>query len=191
MAYVRVSDFERHSENPFIEEAIEDVERHKVKKIRKINAAGDLAKEAGQIVVQSSTGEPIAYGAFMEYIELDEKQFAKFYVSELERFYELNQSGRKVLSYLITKLKPNQDIVVLRIPECLEYTGYKHKKNVMDGIGNLIQNSVIARAKYENEYFINPMVLFNGNRVTYARTIIKKKQEVMKNQIGLFETDKS
>lgn len=187
MSYVRVSDFERYPENPFIEKAIEDIEKHKVKKIRKVSPCGNLAKEAGQVVVQTSTGEAIAYGAFMEFIELDEKQFAKFYVNELERFYELSQAGRKVLSYLITRLKPNQDLVVLRIQECLEYTGYKHKKNVIEGIGNLIQNSVIARAKYENEYFINPMVLFNGDRVTYARTIIRKKKEANPNQISIFD----
>ena len=188
MTYIKVNDFERYSENPFVEDVLEDIEKHRKKRVRHVKTARTgIAKQAEFTVVQNSTGEQMAYGAFVELVELDEKQFAKFYVAELEKFYQINQSGRKVLSYIITRLKPNQDIVVLRMLECMEYTGYKHKKNVIDGIGNLIINGLLARAKYENEYYINPMVMFNGDRVVYAKMVVKRKKEEIKNQLGIFE----
>jgi hypothetical protein len=70
--------------------------------------------------------------------------------------------------------------------DCLEYTKYKHRKDVMNGLAGLIDAGIIARSEYEFEYFLNPMVVFNGDRVTFAKTYIKKKKE---DQDGDTRTD--
>jgi|GEM_PF-1525433 len=188
--YLQLTSFDRHVENPFLEEAIEDIERHRVKKLRRIGPKGNV-KEAGQVIVQQTTGEVVGYGAFMQYIEVDEKQFAKIYVGELERFFDLNKTSRAVLNYVLSLLKPNQDIVTIRLQECMQECGYKTKKSVIEGIAHLINAGLLARARYENEYFINPLAMFNGDRVTYAKTYVKRRKEAEKNtnQLDLFGGD--
>ena len=58
--------------------------------------------------------------------------------------------------------------------KCLKYTKYAHANSVISGLSDLIDKEIIAKSKYENEYFINPLILFNGSRVTFAKTFIKK-----------------
>jgi intergrase/recombinase len=176
MSYIKVSDFDRFKENPFIDKVIEDIENHKSARFRKVNSVGNLTKEAAQTVVNKD-GEVTAVGIFMQYIEVDEKQFAKVYLNEISIFWELNKAGQKILVFILTKLKPNSDLVLFSLEECLEHTGYKSKKNVIEGLADLLQKELIAKSIYENAYFINPMVIFNGDRITYAKTYIKKKRE--------------
>lgn len=71
--------------------------------------------------------------------------------------------------------------------KALTYTSYSHRSHVLTGLSNLVECGIIARTAYEYEYFINPLVFFNGNRVTFAKTYIKKKKEVDKAQLGLFD----
>ena len=188
--YLQLTSFERHTENPFLEKAIEDIEKHKVKKFRRITPRGGGVKEAGQVVVQQATGEVVAYGAFMQQIQVDEKQFAKIYVTELERFFDLNKTSRAVLNYVLAHLTPNRDVVTIRLQECAEQAGYKTKKSVIEGIAHLIDAGLLARGRFENDYFINPLAMFNGDRVTYAKTYIKEKKAKNKatqpQQLGLF-----
>ena len=40
----------------------------------------------------------------------------------------------------------------------------------------MLENEIIARGRADNLYFINPMIAFNGNRVTFAKTYIKKQK---------------
>ena len=39
----------------------------------------------------------------------------------------------------------------------------------------LLENDIIARGPSDSLYFINPMVAFNGDRVTFAKTYVKKQ----------------
>jgi len=187
MTYIKVTDFDKHEVNPFMEKALEDIVKHRVRRYKRVNAKGSLTKEAAQIVVNGD-GEPLAYGSFMEYVVLDEKQFTKVYLKEMAIFWELNKAGQKVLMYILSNLKPNSDLVLFSMEKCLDFTGYKHKKNVIEGIGNLLSKDVIAKSIYETAFFINPMILFNGDRITFAKTFIKKKKaNGDKDQLDVFE----
>jgi len=57
----------------------------------------------------------------------------------------------------------------------MEFTAYKSKANVMSGLGELLEADIIARSTESSLYFINPIVMFNGNRLTFAKSYIKKK----------------
>jgi hypothetical protein len=73
--------------------------------------------------------------------------------------------------------------------KALAYTNYGHRNNIATGISNLLECGIIARTPYDNEYFINPLVFFNGNRVTFAKTYVKKRKEQLdKSQLALFDS---
>ena len=157
-----------------------------VKKTRIIRPDEGLAKQTQQIVVNSD-GETTGYGAFMQYIEVDEDKFAKIYLSQFAAFWELSKPAIRVFGYLLSVLNPGQDRLIFRMDKALAYTKYGHRNNIATGLSNLISCGIIARTPYDNEYFINPLIFFNGNRVTFAKTYVKKRKEHSdKSQLTLF-----
>jgi hypothetical protein len=53
----------------------------------------------------------------------------------------------------------------------------------------LVENNIIARGPADNLYFINPMVIFNGDRVSFTKTYVKKQKGkvIDPNQINLLD----
>ena len=43
-------------------------------------------------------------------------------------------------------------------------------------ISELAKAEIIARGPAENVWFLNPMVCFNGDRVTFAKTYVRKRK---------------
>lgn len=168
--YLAISDFEKHETNPFAQEAIEKVQKVTV---RKSKVAG-ADKSAQHIITNSETGELDGYAQFVHYVEVDEEKFTKLYIAEFASFYELNKPAMKVLHYIISNIRKDTDRFHFRMKKCIEFTGYS-KFSIFNGVGSLIKNGIIARTDENDEFFINPMVLFNGDRIAYVRTYVKKK----------------
>ena len=139
-------------------------------------------------MIVNNEGDVEGYSAFMRYIEVDEEKFAKVYLAQFENFWELSKPAIRVFGYIINSLKPNQDSFIFRMDKALIYTKYSHSNSVISGISDLIDKGLIARSNYEFEFFINPLIVFNGSRVTFAKTYVKKSKEkiVDKTQLGLF-----
>lgn len=176
---------ELNRENPFLKEAIEQIQSGIVKKYK--NTSGTSRNAILQAV--NSEGEVMGHTSFIQQIEVDEQQFTKIYLSQFSAFFELNSQSIKVFGYIMTKLMPKQDFFIFDLEECLEYTGYKSGQSVYNGLSGLIGSSIIARGKKDYLYFINPMVFFNGDRVTFAKTYVKKQKGkvIDPNQINLLD----
>jgi hypothetical protein len=181
MAYKSVKQYEAFKENPFIEKAIEDI-----KVIRKTQVMRSKNRDEIQMIVNSD-GEVEGHTAFMKFVEVDEEKFAKLYLSQFTAFWELPKAAIRVFGFIINVLKPKKDEFYLEMTKCLEYTQYKHPKDVLSGLSGLIECGIIARSDSHFKYFINPLVVFNGDRVTFAKTYIKKKKEANKSQLDLFQ----
>ncbi len=167
---MKLKDFEKNRANPFVDKAIENIET--VKKKQFINTSN---KSEVQVIINNE-GEAVGHSAFMRFIEVDEDKFTKFYLSQFEAFWDLPKSAIRVFGYIMQQLKPKNDRFDFFMDDCLDYTKYKNKKQVYEGLTSLCQNGIIARGYNENVYFINPLIVFNGDRVTFAKTYIKKKK---------------
>ncbi len=188
MKYRKITEHPISEGNPFVEEALAGIQKQTVRKTRVIRPDDGLSKQVQQIVVNTD-GEATGYGAFMQYIEVDEDKFAKIYLSQFAAFWELSKPAIRVFGYLLSVLKPGQDRLIFRMDKALAYTNYGHRNNIATGISNLLECGIIARTPYDNEYFINPLVFFNGNRVTFAKTYVKKRKEQLdKSQLALFDS---
>jgi hypothetical protein len=184
MAYKSVKKYEVFKENPFVEKAIQNI-----KIIQKTQVIRPRNRDEIQMIV-SSDGEVEGHTAFMKFVEVDEDQFAKIYLGQFTAFWELSKPAIRVFGFIINILKPKKDEFYLEMVKCLEYTNYKHPKDVLSGISTLIECGIIARSDSHFKYFINPLVVFNGDRVSFAKTYIKKKKEVSKSQINLLTANK-
>lgn len=177
----KLSDFEKNETNPFIEKAIDDVQIS-----RKYKSASGTDQRAILHAVNPETGELLGHTTFIRQIEVDEERFTKLYLSQFESFWDLPKNSIRVFGYIMSKMKPKNDKVEFRLSECMEVTKYSTKKPIYEGLAALIASGIIARGYNEYVYFINPLVAFNGDRVSYIKTYIKKKRGIKDpNQLSL------
>ena len=111
------------------------------------------------------------------------------YLSNFSKFFDLPPSAIKVFGYIMSVLIPKRDMFMFFMDDCLSYTGYKSHKSVHQGIAYLLKAEIIARGRNENFYFINPMVAFNGDRITFAKTYVKERKgkQIDPNQTNLLD----
>jgi hypothetical protein len=95
---VKLTDFQKNEENPFMKQAIEGIENHVVKKY-KSNSGGD--KRAVVALADTETGE-VFKTSFIRQIEVDEEQFTKLYLSNFAAFFDLSQAAIRVFGYFMT-----------------------------------------------------------------------------------------
>lgn len=182
MKHKKVTDFPKNKENPFVENAVKEI-----KSVKKTQVIRSMDRNDIQLIKDTETGELNGHTAFMRFIEVDEEQFAKIYLSQFVAFWELSKPAIRVFGYILKELKPNKDKFVFRMDQAMEETKYTHRKDILAGLASLIESGIIARTHYDWEYFINPLIIFNGSRVTFAKTFIKKKKQVAENQTNLFK----
>lgn len=171
MKYNKITKFEEYSENPFIEKVIEDV-----KVVKKMKTVIPKTGRSEIQMIVSDGGEVTGHSAFFQFIEVDEEKFAKLYLSQLSSLWNLSKPAIKVFTYILSVLPPKSDKFYFDISECSKYTGYSAKSSIFTGLAELIEAKIIARTKNHYKYYINPLVVFNGDRVTFAKTYIKKKK---------------
>ncbi len=184
---LKLSECGKYEENPFLEKAIRAVEGGVVKKY---NSASSYDQRAVLQAVDPKTGEVLGHTSFIRQVEVDEDRFTKLYLSNFSSFFDLKTSAIKVFGYILHQLKPGEDMFLFSMKNCLKYTSYKSKRIIYDGLTSLVASEIIARGWSDSIYFINPLIVFNGNRVTFARSYVKRKKEVNKKQMNLFEEKK-
>lgn len=181
---VKLTDFIKNDENPFLKQAIELIDRNIVKKYQS-SAVSD--KKATLLAIDPNTSEVLGYTRFVRQIEVDESQFAKLYLSNFAAFFDLSQAAIRVFGYILTCMKPKNDVFLFDRKKCIEYTKYNSDKPIYKGLAELITAEIIARGPNEYVWFINPMIVFNGDRVTFAKTYVKKKNKAIDDrQLSLF-----
>lgn len=171
--YKQIGTHEKHAENPFMEKVITDVTSVTVRKYRKI---GTSNKDLQLIAVNPKTSEVQGYTQFVETKLIDEEKFMKMYVAEFGAFYNLGKPAMKVLHYIMTILTPKKDTFMMRIDKCMDFTGYTGKASVLTGLTDLMNNGIIARTMYNDEFYINPLIMFNGDRISFVKLYVKNKK---------------
>ncbi|MBL4714993.1 MAG: RepA protein [Bacteroidia bacterium] len=171
----KLSKYSKNSTNPFLEDAIEKIQGNVAKKYKNASNTGEKAI----LKAIDHNGELLGHTTFVRQIEVDEEQFTKIYLSQFSHFWGLGKQAIKVFGYVMTKLQPKQDMFMFIMSEAMEHSGYKGESSIFIGLGDLVENKIIARGPTDSIYYINPMVAFNGSRVTFAKTYVKKR---MKNK---------
>lgn len=182
----RLSSFPQNTKNPFLKQAIQEVDRHIVHKWK--NTAGSDQK-AISLVIDPDSGEIVGQTTFMRQIEVDEDKFTKLYLTQFQAFFDLTTAGIRVFGYVMTCMKPKNDMIYFDRDECMEYTKYKSVESVYRGLTELLNAGIIARGKNDNVYFINPLIIWNGDRARFVTEYVKKskkkKQLEDKNQLTI------
>jgi len=156
----KLYDYKLNKENPFIEATYQHVQKGD-KMILMGNREGD--------VLVDNEGNIMASPTFIKRQEVDKAEFRKIYITSLALWFGLSKTGIRIFSYIMSVVKPNNDFFNIDFDECIEFTGYKSRKSISDGIKELIENKFIARGRNQYHYFINPTVFFSGDRITFLK----------------------
>lgn len=170
----KLSDFPLNRENPFLQQAVQEVDKKVVHKWK--NTAGS-DKKAILAVVNPDSGEIMGQTTFMRQIEVDEDQFAKLYLTQFQAFFDLTTAGIRVFGYIMTCMRPRNDMIFFDLEDCKAYTKYNSKVSIYKGLAELVLGGIIARGRNDNLYFVNPLIVWNGDRVRFVNEYVKKARK--------------
>ncbi|CAG75808.1 putative plasmid replication protein [Pectobacterium atrosepticum SCRI1043] len=120
--------------------------------------------------------------------EVDKEEFIKLYTSQIKAYFDLTKTAYKVFFIF---LRIYQDAIgkdhfylsckkAMSLAEKIDHFALS-ESIFYRGIKELIEKRIIAKTNEKNWYFINPAIVFNGDRARFVSEIVKKK-EVMEEQ---------
>lgn len=175
----------KYKENPFIDKLMEEL-----KPVKKKKFVLDASKSIEHNIVTGSSGEIIGTTSLFTVVEVDPEPFVKLYKDSIKSFWGLTEASYKTLDYIKEVLVPDKDEFYLYPPDVMEFTKYKQRRSIESAVNQLIAKEIIARSVKPNMYFINPTVLFNGDRLIIANAYVKRKVKSNNpNQLGLFNNN--
>lgn len=175
---IKFSEAVRYKENPFLENEVLKIDRG-----TKTIIAGSTRK----ILVDTDSGEAEAIALLHKSKEVDRNKFVKLFINEVQALFDLSKCGLKVFGFVLTALRINDAKIYINISQLCQYCGYKQRNQAYKGLGELMANKIIAMSSDPNLWFINPNVVFNGDRIAFVKEYRLKQPETDHKQIEMFE----
>lgn len=172
---------EKHRENPFLSQMVDEV---RSSTIVKLQGGKSTDKKGVAGLVDTNSGE-IVEATFLRKKEVDAEQFVKIFCNHVGLWADLSKPALKVFSWIINNLRPQADYVLINREIILSEIGYKSSETLYKGLRELVKAGIIAKGLVDGMWFINPLVVFNGDRVTFTTNYIKKKHPEVSNARSL------
>lgn len=129
--------------------------------------------------------------------EVDKEEFIKLYTSQIKAYFDLTKTAYKVFFIF---LRIYQDAIgkdhfylsckkAMSLAEKIDH--FVLSESIFyRGIKELIEKRIIAKTNEKNWYFINPAIVFNGDRARFVSEIIKKKEVMEEQSESVASTDR-
>lgn len=169
---VKVRDLPVHGENPFVDSLHSSLKRKT-----------EVLYDGRQAVVQRDTGEVMEDQlavARVKYVESD--QFVKVYLANLNVFFELGKAAQRVCEFAMSQVATramNSGEVILSYPEYKRHFEGKEgstRPTFMRGLQELAAKNLIAKSLTRDLWFINPAVMFNGDRARFITEVRRRRK---------------
>jgi hypothetical protein len=145
-----------------------------------------IANGNRMMIVGRDTGEIMGEGhaAFFEMKEVDETQFVKLYLAGIKQTTKLTAAGLKVfeLVYHQMRANPQSDKIELNLYHVKKFGLDMTERTYQRGMRELLEHMFIFRSTSDDVYFVNINFMFNGNRITLAKSYYLKGSDA---QLGL------
>lgn len=172
-----VSQAIKYETNPFIKEEI-----FSLNKGQKTVIAGSTKK----VLVDTESGTVEGVTLLHKFKEVDKEVFVKLFIGEVQSLFDLSKSGLKVFGYILQTMRINEGTIYLNIPSMMQYCKYKSKMQCYRGLSELIANKIIAMSDQPNLWFINPKIVFNGDRIAFVKEYRVKQSAKKPQQLNAF-----
>lgn len=182
----KVQEKVKYKENPFLN-GLNITTKGKQVKVTPLGSNKD------NIVVNQSTGE-VQGTHVVSYKQVDDKEFVKLFTGNIALIFDLSSSGRKafdMLLHVVQKEAIRKDLVYIDDEVRADFTE-EHKvklatSTMYRGLENLVEKKILARSTRTNHYFINPSMIFNGDRLAFTKVIERKKESNKEKQVDIEE----
>lgn len=124
----------------------------------------------GSWLTNAETGESQETAVVHRVVSVDADRFVKLYTQNLKMFFDVRPSTQKVLQSVIAALQesPNEDSIYLPWFVCEDYSILNDLKvsrtSFHNAMRELIEKKFLAESEEPNRYWVNPHLIFNGNR---------------------------
>jgi hypothetical protein len=147
--------FEKHAENPFKGFAL----------VASTKKASYEVSDRNISIVNEETGERISEATHMStFYKVDNAKFTKLYEGGLQAIFDLKSPGMKVLKIVLQQLnlKPGTDEISLSYIQAKDEL---KQSTYTRGVRELVDAKIIAPAFIPARWYINPAIIFNGDRL--------------------------
>jgi hypothetical protein len=162
-----IRDYPKNEENPFMDQVMMHI-KEKNAKIGNLRSPGTYIDNDG---VEHQTSNAI-YTRKM----VDSQQFVKLYTGNIKVMFDLTKTGIRIFGYFLAKATKSNEKAYFNQAECMDFCSYTSKKTVYNGLSELLDKGIIARTENSNEYFINPALFFNGDRMIIVNDYVKQPE---------------
>ena len=174
----KMSKISKYRENPFLDKIVIQT---RGKRIR--------SNVTSHHIIENDTGN-ISGLSLSAFAEVDTEEYVKVYTMNLGMMFDLSSAAMRILNIVMRAMQKhsiNKDTLYLNLDRANEISKNMNNKGIAkasfyNGIKELIDRKIIAKSVDTNLFFINPNVIFNGDRVTFMNTYQKKQDK--KNQIS-------
>jgi len=145
------------------------------------------------MIVGRDTGEVLGEGhaAFFEMKEVDETQFVKLYLAGIKQTTKLTAAGLKVFELVYHQMRenPQSDKIELNLYHVKKHGLNMTKRTYQRGMQEMLEHSFLFRSTSADVYFVNINFVFNGNRITLAKSYYLKGSVPQHEQLSLLPPD--
>jgi predicted DNA-binding transcriptional regulator len=133
----------------------------------------------------NNEGESVSHSGIHQVKEVDETQFIKIYTQNVKAFFNIKPTTQKVLMAILnaTQKAPNSDSIYLNWFEVEDYSKQHDlqisERSFYNAMRELLEKGFIAESERINQYWINPHLFFNGDRMIFIREYRKKTKKEM------------
>ena len=85
---------------------------------------------------------------------------------------KLSKTAREVLWYIMNNIPQDRGYVLIDNGAVMDFCHFKTRKSVREAVVELLDKDILARTTINKKYWVNPLILFNGNRIVYANEYI-------------------
>lgn len=163
--------FKTYRENPFMKDAMQY--------IKEKNSKVGIAKAGTLHIINKATGE-VSEGQAVIYTRkhVDDQQFVKLYLNNIKVLFGLKNRGLRILCYFAHSARRAADVATFNLEDCKRFCEYTSPATVYKGLAELLDAGIIARCIEPSHFYLNPSIIFNGDRVRIISDYIRSSNKI-------------
>lgn len=101
----------------------------------------------------------------------DRKQYTKIYNEGRKQIIKLSLPAMKVLFYIMSEMD-SSDTISFDVQKCMDFSEYKDRNSVYRAVKELKDTNFIASSSSPKVYMINPLYIYNGDRIELYKELV-------------------
>jgi hypothetical protein len=109
---------------------------------------------------------------------VDQGQFVKIYLAGIKSTAKLTKAGLQVFEIVYNQMRdnPQTDKIELNVYLTKKFGMEMSERTFHRGLRELLESEFIYRSPSKDVFFVNIMYMFNGNRITLAKSYYLKER---------------